>query len=142
MSEDFEIVLNDSFDEHGYPTKIGKHAIIPFTVTMEKIFSSEYVKDMTVDETKNLIKNLYSIMEKMLSKRIEGKEKLIAQFAGMSDEQFMAYLKVKYGKDYMLTSLPIEEYNRLPDFKFEYSTAHKDYSEEKYNVVGSKIPRK
>lgn len=142
MSEDFEIVLDDAFNEYGHPTKMGRYAVIPFTVTMEKIFSSEYVKYMTIDETKALIKNLNSIMEKMLSKRIEGKEKLIAQFAGMSDEQFMAYLKVKYGKDYMLISLPVEEYNRLPEFKFEHSTPYKDYSDEKFNVVDSKISRK
>ena len=102
------------FTENGNLNENGKKVTAPLASALEHIFASYEVKDMSIDEMRSFGASLAKIVKDEVSNRIQGKLDVKTKFGHMTDDQFNAYLRVKYGKEFALKTLTPEEFDRLP----------------------------
>lgn len=106
--------MNKFFKDNAYLSEEGKQMLKPLVEALEKIFGTQDVKDMDVLEMNTLGSNMAKIVGDFVFETIRAKNDLTRKFNEMSDEQFEAYLKVKYGDMHALVSLTKEELARVP----------------------------
>jgi hypothetical protein len=111
--------MNKLFKENGSLTEDGHNFIKPLRMALSEIFLSNEAQDMSSSELLILGSMLSSIVADSVSERILAKNHLFNKINAMTDEQFEAFLKVKYGKRWMLSALTNEEQDRPPKLNKE-----------------------
>ncbi len=106
--------MSKLFTGNGFLTKEGERFTSDFRYGLEQIMSSDEVGDMSLAELHTLQANLTKMVGDAISKRVSRNMRLENQLAAMTDEEFYAHLKEKYGDNWILHSLEKEERARIP----------------------------
>lgn len=101
--------------------------LLPVAQSVEKLFSTAPVKEMTVSQLRAFGLYTIRVIADMFAEKVQARENLISRFENMTDDQFEAYLKAKYGEDWMFKSLAPDEFGRVMSsegkFKEDIETA-------------------
>ena len=111
--------MSKLFKDNGFLTEAGQKALSQFKGTLEDLFASKLVKDMSEAELRVLGCNLASIVGDAISNRLQAKRNVTKKFQAMDDKQFQAYLVAKYGDNWMFQSLTPDELDRCPKLQFQ-----------------------
>ena len=98
----------------GVITPEGKRLMIDLLYGLDQVMTSDEVSAMSEGELRVLGTYLAKVMAEAISAKISKKLQLQSSFDAMSDEEFEAYLKEKYGSVWNLVTLTKEEYQRVP----------------------------
>lgn len=111
--------MNKMFKENGFLSEEGKKVLQPLHDELTELFSNPEVRNMSVSELRVLGANLAKAVGDLTSEAILARNQMSAKLAAMSDEQFEAYLKARYGEGWMFQSLTPEELERAPRLQTE-----------------------
>lgn len=111
--------MNKYFKDNAQLTDEGKQVLKPLSEALEQIFGTQTVKDMSVQEIETLASNMAKMVADFVFDKKIVKNEIVKKFNEMTDEQFEAYLKAKYGPQYMLVGLTKEELDRVPPLSKE-----------------------
>lgn len=136
--------MNKFFKDNSYLSDEGKQILKPLSEALEKVFGTQDIKDMSVQEMNVLGSNMAKMVGDFVFEKTRAKNDLTRKFNEMNDPQFEAYLKAKYGEMWMLTSLTTEELDRLPHIPKEtldraMAEGHKIYEDAMRNQSGVRI---
>src|SRR5690606_36085487 len=106
--------FNKYFKENGFLTSEGENLLNPVEKAIKSVFSQEDVKSFSESQLRILGSALAKLVGDTVSDHQQAKREVKAKFAAMTNDQFEAYLKAKYGDRWMLVSLTEEEFERLP----------------------------
>lgn len=106
--------MSKLFKENGFLSEEGQKAFAPVVSALETLMTSPEVRKMSENEMRLLGSNLASLAGNTVSNAIQARNNIINSLSKMSNEQFYAFLKAKYGDQWMMVSLTPEEFNRLP----------------------------
>jgi hypothetical protein len=106
--------MKNIFNGNGVLTEEGKTLLLEFNTALDNLLGSDHVMDMTENDLQLLGSHLSSVVGNVISKRIGTKLQTKGQFAAMTDDEFYAYLEIKYGQLWKFLSLTNEEYHRVP----------------------------
>lgn len=101
------------YKENGFLSEEGKQLLAPVAEALSKVFSSLDVREMSESQLRILGSSLQHLVGEATSNVIQNKNEITRRFESMTDEQFEAFLKVKYGDKWMLVSLTPEEFARI-----------------------------
>jgi hypothetical protein len=93
--------------------------LLPVTQSIEKLSSSLAVKEMTIAQLRDLGNSLHDMIENIIFEKVKARTEIALKFQNMTNEQFEAYLKAKYGDKWMFTSLTPDEFARVPNLSQE-----------------------
>jgi hypothetical protein len=107
------------FKGNGFLSDEGKEALKNFREAMEEILASEEVEEMKVSELQTLQSNMSKMVGDAVSNVLQAREEIEADKRSnplwkLTDEEFYASLKEKYGEKWMLVGLTKEEFARCP----------------------------
>jgi len=102
------------FKENGFLTPEGEMLLVTFKGAIESLFDSFEVQDMMESEIRVLGSVMTNMVGNTVSKHVSAQKQDSGRFAEMTDEQFDAYLKEKYGSLWMCAALSEEELARCP----------------------------
>jgi len=102
------------FDEKGNFTEAGHKLLSDFNYGLFMIMLSDHVADMSEAELRLLGSQLHQIVGETITNKISRKLQITSYFNFMSDMEFEAYLKEKYGPIWDVTPLTPEELARVP----------------------------
>ena len=105
--------MNKYFTGNGFLSEDGKRLVEDFNFGLAGTFLQDAVKNMSETELRTLGANLNKIISDLISNTILAKNNLRKELESMTDDQFVAYMKAKYGKNWMLLSITDEEFNRV-----------------------------
>jgi hypothetical protein len=91
----------------------GKRITADFQTALNDILSKTEVREMTFSEVQTLGANLHKMVGDAISDRITGRIQFANSLEQMTDAQFEAYLKVKYGSVWSRVTLTPEELARI-----------------------------
>lgn len=106
--------MNNYFNKNGTLTPEGKRLILHYTGAIDILFNTEECADLSMDELKVLQTNMLAYLNDKFARRLAHKQAIIDKLNQMSDQEFEAYLKEKYGSVWPLLTLSHEEYARVP----------------------------
>jgi|SRR5579885_730370 len=101
------------YKENGFLSEEGKKLLAPVAEALSKVFASADVREMSESQLRVLGSSLAHMVGETTTNVIQSKAEVTRRFEQMSDEQFEAYLKAKYGDKWMLVSLTPEEFARV-----------------------------
>jgi hypothetical protein len=101
------------YKDNGILTEEGKNLLAPVEEALRKVFASPEVREMSISQLRTLGSSLSHLVGETTSNVIQGKTELTNRMEKLTDEQFEAYLKAKYGDKWMLVSLTPEEFARV-----------------------------
>lgn len=105
--------MSKYFTGNGFLSEEGKRLVEDFNFGLAATFIQDAVKEMSEAELRTLGAALSNIIGNQVSNLIAAKNNLAKKLDDMSDEQFVAFMKAKYGKNWMLISITDEEFNRV-----------------------------
>lgn len=108
------------FKENGFFSEEGTHAIMHFKDGLQDLVHKDEMKEMSVAQLQTLKSNLLKMVSDAISEEINKKSVVSAKFATMTDDEFVAYLDERHGKElWPITNggLSREEEDRLPQSK-------------------------
>lgn len=105
--------MNKNFKDNGFLSEDGKRLVEHFVFGLAATLMEDEVNDMSEAELLTLGSNLAKLVGDIISNKIQAKNDLKKKFSEMSDEQFEAYMKTKYGDRWMLMTITNEEFARL-----------------------------
>lgn len=107
------------FDDNGFLSEDGKRMLLEFNTAIENLIATDEVDDMSEAEIRAmgsvLSKNIGDAVANRISRKLQEKNKLTA----MSEKDFEAYLKNKYGDNWFFMTLTPEEFDRVPTLDFD-----------------------
>src|SRR5574338_899647 len=101
------------FDGNGFLSEEGKKTFEKVQETLSETIT-DVCRDMSESEMLTVQATLAKMVGDTMSWHMQSKRDLKNRFAAMSNEQFEAYLKSKYGARWHLVSLTKEELDRVP----------------------------
>ena len=101
------------FTDNGFLNHAGKEAFGQVQAALDSTLS-DVCRDMSEQELLMVQAVLAKMVGDTMSSYMQSKRDLKNKFAAMSDEQFDAFLKAKYGDKWRFISLTKEEYERVP----------------------------
>ena len=101
------------YKENGFLSEEGKKLLAPVAEALSKVFTSVEVREMSESQLRILGSSLSHLVGETTSNFIQSKAEVTRRFESMSEEQFEAYLKAKYGDKWMFVSLTPEEFARV-----------------------------
>jgi hypothetical protein len=113
------MAMTKMFKDNGFLSEEGKKVLQPLHDELMELFSNPEVRNMSVSELRVLGANLAKAVGDLTSGAILARNQMAAKLAAMSDEQFEAYLKARYGEGWMFQSLTPEELERAPRLQTE-----------------------
>lgn len=102
------------FLENGLLNKAGEKYTSGVRGAIQEIMESDEIRDMNEAELRALQSNLAKMVGDHFGKLIARNMQFVNQLNAMTDEQFYAHLKEKYGDTWILNSLEKEERDRIP----------------------------
>ena len=111
--------MNKFFDEKGNLTEWARRVMLDLTYGLEQLMASDDVCNMTESELRNLGSHLAAMMGNAVSNKISRKLQKQTVFDAMSDDEFYAYLKEKYGNLWQVLTLTEEELRRVKPISHE-----------------------
>jgi hypothetical protein len=105
--------MNKYFTDNGFLSEEGKKLVEDFNFGLAVTFMQEAVKSMSENELRTLGANLGKIIGDLISDTLLARVLLKNELDAMTDEHFTAYMKAKYGKNWMLISITDEEFGRV-----------------------------
>lgn len=106
--------MSKLFQENGFLNKDGERAVFLLKNKLEDILDHDDVRNMSVQELYVLQSNLMKLVADAMSNKIANRQKITNEYAHMTDDEFYAYLKDKYGDLWQFMSLTPEEISRIP----------------------------
>lgn len=107
--------MSKYFKDNGFLSEDGKKLVQPVHDSLMEVLTSKEVRhEMSEAEIMTLGSNLAKAVGDHISELLFAKRQPSNQYTDMSDEQFEAHLKAKYGDKWMLVALTKEEFARLP----------------------------
>lgn len=111
--------MNKWFRENGFLSDEGKEALKDFQSALNEVLSSFEVEDMTVSGLQTLQSNMSKMVGDAISNLLQARlevevDKQNNPLWKLTDEEFYASLKEKYGERWMLVGLTKEELSRCP----------------------------
>lgn len=101
------------FEGNGFLSEEGKRMLIDIRDNLDNLLSKDEVREMTFAEMQTLGSNLHKMIGDAISDRIASRMQFAAKLEAMTDEQFEAYLEVKYGNVWRFITLAPEELARV-----------------------------
>lgn len=105
--------MNKYFTENGFLSEDGKKLVEEFNSGLVATLNQAGAKNMSEAEIRTLGCNLGKILGDTISNLLQTKSDSKNSFSVMTDEQFEAHLKNKYGARWMLVSVTKEEFDRV-----------------------------
>ena len=102
------------FKESGFLSKEGESLLTNFKSSIEMLFDTDEVQELTEAEIRILGSNLLNMVSDKVSRYLAFKKRRATQFDELTDQQFEDYLKEKYGDLWILMSLTEDELARCP----------------------------
>lgn len=99
------------FTENGFLSEEGERV---FSEIIDSKISTILKQAKNDDELRILESLLKNRIGEAVFNVMQAKREITAKFAAMTDEQFEAYLKAKYGEKHLFISLTPEELDRVP----------------------------
>jgi|SRR6185369_5116035 len=106
--------MNKLYKENGLLSEHGENVTYPLKDALQRILFHNDIRALSEYELRTLGGALQKIVGDAISERTQAKRELASKFAAMSDDDFYAHLKNRYGEKWMLVSLNNEEFERLP----------------------------
>lgn len=101
------------FQGNGLLTEEGRNVFQTLQSVLDGVVS-DTCRNMSESEMLTVQAALAKMVGDTMSNAMQAKRDLKNKFAAMTNEQFEAYLKVKYGEKWPLISLTQEELDRVP----------------------------
>lgn len=106
--------MSKLFREDSFLSEDGKKVLQPLHDGLMEVISDIAVREMSVAELRVLGANLAKLVGDVISEQIFARTQNTNRFNTLTDEQFYAQLKAKYGEHWMLVTLTKDELARLP----------------------------
>jgi hypothetical protein len=106
--------MKDLFKENGSLTEEGERFIIDFQYGLSQIMESDEVQEMSDDQLRTLQSNLMKMIGRVFTIKMSRNLQFLNDLFTLTDEQFYAHLKDKYGDNWIFHSLEKEERERIP----------------------------
>ena len=105
--------MNKYFTDNGFLSEEGKKLVEEFNFGLATTLMQDAVRNMSEAEISTLGCNLGKCLGDTISNLIQSKSQSKNKFIAMTDEQFEAHLKERYGERWMLVSVTKEELDRV-----------------------------
>src|SRR5271170_1453769 len=111
--------MNKFFTDNGTPTAEGQKLLDIVKSATQDLMESDVVYHMDQAELLILGGHLAKIVGEAISRKITYKLRLTHRYQSMTDDEFRAHLKDKYGECWPIVSLEVEELQRMPQAELE-----------------------
>lgn len=103
------------FKENGFLSDEGDKAFLEVKTELENLLDTDEVRDMTISELQTLGSCLAKLTADRIHDKIVHRQRMTSELETMTDDQFYAYLKDKYGEHvWQFCTLSPEELARCP----------------------------
>ena len=111
--------MGNFFTETGTPTAEGQKILGTVKLAIQDLVESDAVYRLNQAELLTLGGHLAKIAGEAISNKIAYKLRLTHKYQSMTDDEFRAYLKDKYGNCWPIVSIEVEELQRMPQEDLE-----------------------
>src|SRR5271163_1601740 len=115
------------FTDNGTPIAEGQKLLDTVKSATQDLMESDVIYRMDQAELLTLGGHLAKIVGEAISRKITYKLRLTHRYQSMTDDEFRAHLKDKYGECWPIVSLEMEELQRMPQEDLEQAAQNRNF---------------